>query len=240
MKKRCYFNLVELIVVIGIIGILAGLIFPIVGHVKEKGKRTACMSNLRQLQVGVSTFRASRKDRYPDWLSNLYKKEMKGSAKVYLCPNDPRDDVRSANSYRNKTNGVETNYDNMTSTFDSPDISNEKIADGHGRPSDIDGLHVSYIYEFCGGKWPSSWGEEKYDDDTKVTVGSGWSWQKVKIALLKECRIKKKPIDTRLPMIRCGWHAEWKKSDSLSPFLNVSTTGNSYLSRAEWQKGVDI
>ena len=77
MKKRLHYNLIEMLVTIAIIGILAGITFPIIGHVKEKGKRTACMSNLRQLQVGVATFRASRKDRYPSWLSNLYNKEMK-------------------------------------------------------------------------------------------------------------------------------------------------------------------
>ena len=227
MKKRYYFNLVELIVVIGIIGILAGLIFPIVGHVKEKSKRTACMSNLRQLQVGVSIFRASRKDRYPAWLSNLYKKEMKGSAKAYLCPNDPKDGVQSANRGANMFN-----YTEMSSTFDKPGTT---TASGYSTPSDIDDLHVSYAYEFCGGIWPSSWTEE-YDGIT----ATGTSWQQVKLNLLKNCKAAKKPIDTRLPMIRCSWHAEGKGADSMAPFLNVSTTGNSYLSRSDWKNGVDI
>ena len=231
MKKRCYFNLVEMIVIIGIIGILAGLTFPIVGHVKEKGKRTTCMNNLRQLQVGVSIFRANRKDRYPDWLSNLYNKEMKKSAKVYLCPNDPKDGVKSANRGKNMFN-----YAEMSSTFDAPGTN---TASGQKAPSDIEGLHVSYAYEFCGGIWPSSWPTESYED-VVVTPKNGDSWQKVKSDLLKGCRASKKSIDARLPMIRCSWHAEGKGADSMAPFMNVSTTGNSYLSRSDWKNGVDI
>lgn len=231
MRKKQYFNLIELLVVIAIIGILAGITFPIVGHVKEKGKRTACMSNLRQLQVGVAVFRASRKDRYPAWLSNLYNKEMKKSAKSYLCPNDPRDGAKSANRGANMFN-----YTEMSSTFDAPGTT---TASGYNTPSDINELHVSYAYEFCGGLWPSGWSTEEYDGVT-VTPQSGDSWQKVKLRLLKDCKRAGKPIDTRLPMIRCSWHAEGKGADSMAPFLNVSTTGNTYLSRSDWKNGVDI
>lgn len=231
MKKRLHYNLIEMLVTIAIIGILAGITFPIIGHVKEKGKRTACMSNLRQLQVGVATFRASRKDRYPSWLSNLYNKEMKKSAKAYLCPNDPRDGVKSANRGKDMFN-----YSEMSTTFDAPDTT---PADGYSAPSDIDGLHVSYVYEFCGGLWPSGWSTEEYDGIT-VAPAPRDSWQKVKLSLLKDCKRAGKPIDTRLPMIRCSWHAEGKGADSMAPFLNVSTTGNTYLSRSDWKNGVDI
>ncbi|HET6455297.1 MAG TPA: prepilin-type N-terminal cleavage/methylation domain-containing protein [Armatimonadota bacterium] len=43
------FTLVEVLVVMGIIAVLAALIFPVYAHVKAKGKQTACLSNLRQL-----------------------------------------------------------------------------------------------------------------------------------------------------------------------------------------------
>lgn len=235
MKKRCHFNLVEMLVVIAIIGILAGITFPIIGYVKEKGKRSTCMNNLRQLQVGVSLFRASRKDRYPNWLSNLYNKEMKKNKKVYLCPNDPRDGVRSANRGANMFN-----YSEMKSTFDAPGTTTVSGT----LPSDIDGLHVSYAYEFCGGVWPSSWTDEYEGPNGKITVEptSTVSWQWVKKEMIRKDKAgrKKYSLETRMPMIRCSWHAEGKGADSMAPFLNVSTTGNSYFSRSKWQDGVDI
>ena len=48
MNKK-HFTLVEVLVVVGIIGILAGLIFPAVGMARQAGRRTECVSNQGQL-----------------------------------------------------------------------------------------------------------------------------------------------------------------------------------------------
>ncbi len=48
MKKRG-FTLIELLTVIAIIALLAAIIFPVFGKVRENGRATACLSNLRQL-----------------------------------------------------------------------------------------------------------------------------------------------------------------------------------------------
>jgi len=45
--------LVELLVVIAVIAILAALIFPVFAQVREKGRQSACLSNLKQ--IGAAT-----------------------------------------------------------------------------------------------------------------------------------------------------------------------------------------
>jgi len=58
MKKRHLigFTLVELLVVIAIIAILAALLLPVLSRAGESGRRIACVSNLRQLDLACKMY----------------------------------------------------------------------------------------------------------------------------------------------------------------------------------------
>jgi prepilin-type processing-associated H-X9-DG protein/prepilin-type N-terminal cleavage/methylation domain-containing protein len=45
------FTLVELLVVLAVMGVLAGLLLPVLAGAREKGRQSACASNLRQLAL---------------------------------------------------------------------------------------------------------------------------------------------------------------------------------------------
>ena len=50
------FTLLELLIVLAIIGILATLLIPVYGHIRERAQKVQCMANLRSLYVGADLY----------------------------------------------------------------------------------------------------------------------------------------------------------------------------------------
>jgi prepilin-type N-terminal cleavage/methylation domain-containing protein/prepilin-type processing-associated H-X9-DG protein len=65
MKKQFAFTLVELLVVIGIIALLAAILFPVFASARRKSYQTVCSSNLRQLGQAVLLYAHDYDDHYP-------------------------------------------------------------------------------------------------------------------------------------------------------------------------------
>lgn len=53
---RAAFTLVELLVVIAIIAILASILFPVFARARENARRSACLSNFKQIGLGIMQY----------------------------------------------------------------------------------------------------------------------------------------------------------------------------------------
>jgi len=95
-------TLVELLVVIGIIAVLAGILWIALSPVREKERQIFCMNNLKQIWIALQAYREDYNGIDPDgkpreyWELGLppeifYLMSYIGNPKVVHCPNDPFD-----------------------------------------------------------------------------------------------------------------------------------------------------
>jgi prepilin-type N-terminal cleavage/methylation domain-containing protein len=114
------FTLVELLVVIGIIGLMIALLLPTISKARDGARRTTCMSNMRQLTIAWTEFAnhndgklvGANNQNVGDWVigGNSKSEIEKGllfpycpNAKIYHCTADYSDHWRSfsMNAYFN-------------------------------------------------------------------------------------------------------------------------------------------
>src|SRR5437868_2812758 len=95
MKSKYAFTLIELLVVIAIIAILAAILFPVFAQAREKARQATCLSNLKQIGLGVLQYVQDNDESFPlatHWndsqtkLMNAVVPYIK-SGGVWYCPN---------------------------------------------------------------------------------------------------------------------------------------------------------
>lgn len=67
--SRRGFTLIELLVVIAIIAILAAILFPVFAKAREKARQSSCLSNVKQMIIGVLAYAQDYDERYPGGLT---------------------------------------------------------------------------------------------------------------------------------------------------------------------------
>ena len=90
MNRRHGFTLIELLVVIAIIAILAAILFPVFARAREKARQTSCLSNVKQIMLGVRMYLDDFDEVYPlryqggGW-PNVIQPYLKNT-QIYKCP----------------------------------------------------------------------------------------------------------------------------------------------------------
>ncbi len=128
--QRSAFTLVELLIVIGIIGILVAMILPAIGRVRDEAFASNCRNNLRQLGLGFRIYQETygpKGFKGAPWadgrnfIAELYRTEICADGAIYICPSTADDNQNgqllentpvsaSALSYEGRKNFAFPNY----------------------------------------------------------------------------------------------------------------------------------
>jgi len=128
------FSLIELLVVISIIVILAAILYPVFGSVREKARQAQCRSNLHQIAIALGEYR-ERWGRYPPppyydanagrWIggvSALYP-DFITDKNILICPDDQQIATRKQtakdvvySSYNGLINSNDWNFQTIDGT----------------------------------------------------------------------------------------------------------------------------
>jgi prepilin-type N-terminal cleavage/methylation domain-containing protein/prepilin-type processing-associated H-X9-DG protein len=76
VKRRANgFTLIELLVVIAIIAILAAILFPVFAQAREKARRASCVSNLKQIGLGMMQYSQDYDETMPIAAYNMWNRQ---------------------------------------------------------------------------------------------------------------------------------------------------------------------
>jgi len=64
-RISCGFTVIELLAVIGVVGVLAGLLFAVLGRARDSARQATCASNMRQIGAGLFLYAADHKNTLP-------------------------------------------------------------------------------------------------------------------------------------------------------------------------------
>jgi prepilin-type N-terminal cleavage/methylation domain-containing protein len=100
-RSRRGFTLIELLVVIAIIAILAAILFPVFARARESARRSACLSNMKQIGLGLAMYMQDYDQTFPPggpkvWeagknVRNLLATQLQPYTKndqIFRCPSD--------------------------------------------------------------------------------------------------------------------------------------------------------
>jgi prepilin-type N-terminal cleavage/methylation domain-containing protein/prepilin-type processing-associated H-X9-DG protein len=96
-QRRSGFTLIELLVVIAIIAILAAILFPVFAQAREKARAISCLSNEKQIGLGIMQYQQDWDEKNPGglngyggggsgWAGQTY--PYVKSTQVFKCPDD--------------------------------------------------------------------------------------------------------------------------------------------------------
>jgi prepilin-type N-terminal cleavage/methylation domain-containing protein len=216
MKPGRGFTLVELLLVITIIAILVALLLPVLSSAKARAKRTTCLNNLKQINLGVHMYAGEYDDTLPNTGPGtyiLYKEVVKGYVglhgpsspldKIFACSADTFHYNDSSLAYVPHGHHEQQTYDFSSYTFNGlnlltnyPHLADNGILPGIGgqKLTAVKNPAKTVLVVEASALEPYSWHQPK------PPVSGGWP-------MFNDARNMVSFVDSRVSYIKIYWNS---------------------------------
>ncbi len=213
------FTLIELLVVIAIIAILAAILFPVFARARENARRTSCLSNMKQIGLGLEQYKQDYDGVFPfsrssagDWYTGYMHPYIK-STQVIVCPSAPEKWPMhyAYNYYFGYTPGDQFSPSRMGTTIDCNGVG-QRAYDGLRDSAVNEPASSIVITESSLGYW--YWRQTMADADIVLLKSYFNPWQPVyrNHALVQNAGFHLGGINN----VYADGHAKWQKISNLA------------------------
>jgi len=247
--RRRGFTLIELLVVIAIIAILAAILFPVFAQAREKARAIACLSNAKQIGLGISMYTQDNDEVLPiggdgrpsntpnrwdklimPYVKNGMRADGRGVAGLFLCPSRPRypRDPNDSRGYGCNVNLM--GWGNIANPNQAPPSKSlAEITTPAGTFAVAEGSSITVPAATPGSPQnlnPEVWPQfEDRRSDWQIVPPGNWNNNnaaKYLAAPDSSCNSCRRPIarhNKGANIVYCDGHAKWA---NISQFLNVT------------------
>ncbi len=250
MASRRAFTLLELLVVISVIAVLAGLLIPTIGLVRRLVNDVKCGNNLQQIAAAIESYKSENTDQWPNHMigdntlsaaaslldtSNLVNNggPLTGLAKVFLCP---RDQLNGTDHTMGRGQ-LDAQPGELAGLWDTGTINNVVMGS-------------SYCYEASGYPMgqantpPLSWFYTSADIAALPSTPTCWMGKHNELLFgmaSDDGTVYRGPLPpSQFPAIRCFWHFKWLRANEANTkkVVNVSWDLNVFNSIPEFENAI--
>ncbi|MBA3847333.1 MAG: type II secretion system protein [Planctomycetes bacterium] len=245
------FTLIEMLIVITIIAVLAGLLIPAISLAKRELAKVRCSNNLQQVGMGIEVMRQERDDLFPGRLADLFDKAYSGPyepgiGKILICPVDTSRGTNGFNRYSGWDQFPELREDLFP--VDSRRVSDPPRAAWKT-------MACSYLYETSDQALDPNATSPDPDADVLANLYAGQplpidpvtgfyakvTWQTAKKVQVKHGNLGDPFPTSFMPILRCYWHNHWTLANAVTDekMINLSWDLNVFKSLPYWEHTVN-